>query len=737
MSDSALVSAEQLQSFFHPRSIALVGATDNSRWSLYTYQNLRAFHFPGALYLINPRYESVHGQRAYKSLSELPETVDLAFVMVPTSQVLPVIAEGAGRGVRHFVILTAGFAEIGGEGSRLEQELLTFARARALTILGPNGNGFINATAGITPYGLPIAAPLRAGPVGIILQSGALASAVLAYAQAHAIGLSLLVSMGNESMIAVSDVLDYLLEDPATRAVALFLESIRQPQRLRQLAQKARERHNGFVALKIGRSEAASRSARAHTGALVGNDAINDAVLRQLGIIRVSSLEDLLTTAALAAYVGPLSGRRMGAVTPSGGACDIIADRAQDEGISLPEFTEETQERLRATLPPFATPQNPLDVTGYVVVDGTLQQRALAIVRDDPACDFILNLVSIDGLRQSSSEGLSQLLAQYDRLAELVRTAPRPVLLASNTCLDLPAAAQSVVERTGLHFIAGLEHGLRAIGRLLWWSEQLRRDAESGAAEQQPPTLSIAPSTFGGDWSEARTRRLLAEAGIPLVPAGLVTTAEEAVQAAQRYGFPVVLKIQSPALPHKSDVGGVALNLSSPGEVRAAFNSMLQRIQARYPESPIEGVLVSPMRPAGVELLVSAIDDPLWGLTLTVGLGGIWTELLRDVAMRALPVTRRQIAALLEELRGAALLDGARGGQPVDRATLCEVIHRITLLAGALAPRLALLEINPLWAQGAAVEVLDALVIWRDAGDARAVELKQSEERGSTREVSL
>src|SRR6266851_7016805 len=414
MTKTQHISAERLHAFFRPRSIALVGATDNSRWSVYTFENLMNFKFPGPIYLVNPNHEFVHGQRALKSLWEAPEAVDLAFIMVPTQLVFSIVATAAEMGTTQFVVLTSGFSEIGAEGAKLEHDLLTFAQERGLTLLGPNGNGFINVADRITPYGLPIAPPLNAGPVGVVLQSGALASAVLTFAQAHAIGLSLLVSMGNESMISVTDVVDYLLEDESTRSIALFLESISHPEELRRVADKARERQKPIVALKTGRSEASSHSALAHTGALVGNDAVNDAALRQLGILRVHSLEDLLTTAGLAGYSEPLPGRRMGVVTPSGGACDIISDLAAESGLEIPEFAPETIQQLQMVLPPFSTCHNPLDVTGYVVVDSTIQQRALEAVVNDPGIDFVLNLTGTESGREPTPEVLAAMLPMYD-----------------------------------------------------------------------------------------------------------------------------------------------------------------------------------------------------------------------------------------------------------------------------------------------------------------------------------
>lgn len=707
------LSPERLHTFFRPQSIALVGATDNSRWSLCTFENLKRFEFPGPVYLINPFRETAHGERTYKSLGDLPEPVDLAFIMVPTHSVFPIVQEAAAMGTRHFVVLTSGYSEVGVEGARLERELLAFAREHDLVLLGPNGNGFINVTSRVTPYGLPISPPLAAGPVGVVLQSGALASAVLAFAQAHAIGLSLLVSMGNESMISVTDVVDYLLEDESTRSIALFLESIRHPDELRRIAAKARARGKPIVALKIGRSEASARTALSHTGAIVGDDKVNDAIFRQLGIMRVHSLEDLLITAGLAGNIQPLPGRRMGIVTPSGGACDILSDLAQDEGITLPDFAPETLAQLKAILPPFSTPHNPLDVTGYIVVDGTLQSRALEAVVRDPNIDFIFNLVSIEGNRPLDPVALENQVALYQHLAEIVRGSPHPVVLVSNTCLDLTNTARTLVERTGLHFVAGLEHGMRAIGRLLWWAEA-QRASPGEPFTQEPIALPSLSAPLRGTWSEARARVLLQQVGIPVVPGRLVTTLDEALQAAQELGFPLALKIQSAEIAHKSDVGGVALNINSEEALRQSYDTMHERVRAALPRAELEGFLVSPMRSAGLELLVGIIRDPLWGPVLSLGLGGIWTEALQDTSVRVLPVNQGEIHSMLNELRGAALLRGSRGHHAVNLDALSQIIYHISLLAQSLGPELAALEINPLLVDATTIEALDVLLTWQE-----------------------
>src|ERR1700753_3665905 len=393
-------AAAGVRALFSPRAIALVGATDKSGWSVNTHLNLRVHEFGGPVYLVNPRTEVVHGERAHRSLSELPGPVDLAYVMVPTAAVLDVLTEGADAGIRAFVILTAGFGETGPEGARREAEIMALARQRGLTVLGPNGNGYINAAAGITPYGLPIPVPLLRGPVGVVLQSGGLASAVLSLAQARNLGISLLVSMGNESMLSVTDVVEHLVDDPATRVIAVFLESIRQPAEFAAAARRARAAGKPIVALKVGRSDTAQHTAQAHTGALTGDDAVIDSVFRRLGVIRVRSLEDLIITSGVLAELtrdgvtaaGPLAGNRLGVVTPSGGASEIIADRAEDEGLALPPFAPATTAALKAMLPAFADVANPLDVTGYVVVGRTLLGRAREIVVTAPGLDVVLLL---------------------------------------------------------------------------------------------------------------------------------------------------------------------------------------------------------------------------------------------------------------------------------------------------------------------------------------------------------
>ncbi|HEX7354052.1 MAG TPA: acetate--CoA ligase family protein [Mycobacteriales bacterium] len=712
---------QQVAALFNPRSIALVGATDKSLWSLSTYANLGVHGFPGDVHLVNPKGGLVHGRQSYATIADLPDGVDLAFLMVPTTAVLDVVEQVADRGIGSVVLLTSGFAEVGEEGARLEREVVDLAQRRGVLILGPNGNGYINAAASITPYGLPIASPLLRGPVGVVLQSGALASAVLNFAQARNVGVSLLVSMGNESMVTMTDVMRYLVHDEATRVITLFIESIRHPGEFLDVAEEALAAGKPVVALKVGRSQAGARVAKAHTGSLVGDDAVVDAVFRQHGVIRVDSLEDLLITSGLLAETGPLPGRRIGFVTASGGASEIIADRAEDEGLEIPPFAAETVAGLKEIVPPFASTQNPVDVTGYILVDGSLLARSLRVVQDDPGIDMA---VLVSDLPRDEPKDPSRLIDRARRSAEALRSSSKPTVVLGNTLTDITPFGRRVAEEVGYPgVLGGIHHGLTALGRALRWSESYRARTAATPPPRDAPHARISPADasvshisagtgepFTGQWSEHRAAAFLAERGIPVVPQQLVEDADAAADAAERFGYPVVVKLAADDLLHKSDIGGVRLGLGTAAEVRQAYDDVVAA--GRSAGGTVLGALVQPQRSGGIELLVGVVTDPVWGHVLAVGLGGIWVEVLRDTALRVLPVTRDDVRTALTELRGAAVLHGARGTEPADLDAVADAITAITGLATDLGDRLESLEINPLLVTGARVEALDALITW-------------------------
>jgi acetate---CoA ligase (ADP-forming) len=702
-----LVTPGRLREFFHASSIAMVGASDTSGWARNVFESLRTAGFDGRFVPVHPRHATAFGIPTRPSLCDLDQPVDLAFVLTPTEAVEGVVRDAATAGVRNLVILAAGFGEQGESGRTLERNLVSLATQHNIVLLGPNGLGFINAPARVAPYGLNITPPLIAGSIGVVLQSGALASAVLGFAHGHALGLSLLISMGNEAMITTADVIEYLVEDAATNVIALFLEEIRQPERFAALAGRALEGGKAVVALKVGRSPAGQRTALAHTGAVAGDDAVVDAALRQFGIIRVRSLEELLVTAGLLSTSSPPKGRRMGVVTASGGACDIIADRAHDEGIEIPEFAPETIAALRAVLPGFTVAQNPVDATGYGLAHQASAARpittALEAVAHDPNIDFVFYLgINIPGTQPPDPAPVE---GRLDDQTAIVQSSPIPVLPALTTCSDISDYQRSLLMPRGLSLLAGLDLGMTAIGHALRWEERRRRGPRSPGFRRH---VESAPEWLrqqrGGVWPESLARRVLEEAGVPTVPAELVHSAEEAVLAAERLGYPVVLKICGSGIAHKSDIGGVVLNLASESSVLDAYARLARRNS---------DVLVATMRTRGYELLAGVTVDATFGPVLAVGLGGVWVETLHDAVLRVLPIEHTDARQMLDELRAAPLLHGARGGTPVDLDLVADVLVRITNAAAMVGPSLEALEVNPLWCSQSQVEALDVLIVTR------------------------
>jgi acyl-CoA synthetase (NDP forming) len=711
-----LVTPERLRAFFAPRSIALVGASDNSGWARFIVASCATTGFAGPLTAVHPRATGAFGLPVVPSLRDLAEPAELAFILTPVQAVDGVLDDMGAAGIPNAVVLASGYREVGEAGRALEDALLDRAVANGVTVLGPNCLGFVNAHSRSAPYALALPPPLIAGPVGVALQSGALASVVLAFAKAHAIGLSLLTSMGNEAMMKTADVLDYLVEDEATRVICLFLEEIGDPARFARVAEKADRAGKPIIALKVGSSPAGQQAALAHTGSVAGDDAVVDAVLRQLNVIRVTSLEELLTTGAALGYSRWPRGRRMGVLTLSGGSCDIIADAASAQGVAIPDFSAETEAAIAALLPPFASPHNPLDVTGFGVLANlsgkkgplTAVDHALDIAVQDPNLDFVLfSGVTLPEARPPDTEAARALETRVGWLAERMGSAPIPVIPVASTCVNVSDYGRGLLMRHGLNILGGLNLGLGALGHMLRWLENRGQVRVAPARSVSGGTASTRPA---GPWSEEAARRLLADAGVPVVPGGLAGSAGEAVEIARRVGLPVALKICSAQITHKSDIGGVVLGLGSEAEVRAGYEKVRAAAQA-VPEASVDGVLVTPMRTGGAELLAGVTVDPAFGPVLAVGLGGIWVEVLNDTSLRLLPVDAAEIRRMLGELRGLPLLQGARGAAPANLDAVADAIAGLGEVALTLDGTLRALEVNPLWVNGDQVEALDVLVI--------------------------
>jgi acetate---CoA ligase (ADP-forming) len=669
-------------------------------WSRATFANLTTLKFDGEVHLVARRGGTVHGRTAATSCVALGTKIDLGLIMVPASAIEEAMADLGAAGARNAIILTSGFAETGYDGAAQQQKLAELAQRFNISLLGPNCLGFVNFLDDVPLWTGAIRTPNAPGPIAVISQSGATASFIASLALQQGIGLSHMISTGNEADLDSATFADHLLGDERVRAIAMFIESIRNPHAFAAAAQKARAAGKPIVALKIGLSEVTARSAQAHTGSLVGDDRVFDGICRQFGVVRVNSIEDLLFTADVIARTGVIGDKGLGLVSVSGGACEIAADRLQMEGVAMPPLPEATAAALVSVLPSFGTPHNPLDITGGAVLEPELFAKALDIMGHEPAFSALAVLFDVPGVEALATEFQ---IASLRQISNGLKAQPLPALMISHTLKPVTDVTQRIVSDLELPYTgAGIAHGLSALGRAWWWSEQQRRTGPKWL----PPAVSSGPGVWPA--TERAVLEHLASFGVPVVPATLVTDATAAMATARAFGGPVVLKIASADIQHKSDIGGVALNVSGDEAVAAAFRRVIAAAPAG---TAVDGVLVSPMRERGLELFVGCTRDPQWGPVLAVGLGGIFVEVLQDVALRALPVTPDEVRRMLGELKGAKMLAGQRGVPAADLDAVAQVIARIGDAALALGSQLVELDVNPLWVRGSEVEALDGLAV--------------------------
>jgi acyl-CoA synthetase (NDP forming) len=700
--ETPLDAAARLRALLSPRSVALVGASERSGWSAESFANYERLGFEGSLHLVNRSGGTVHGRTAFTSCTEIGEPVDLALMLVGAGALPVALADAAAAGIRSAVVLAAGFGETGPDGVAAQRELVALCRELDVTCVGPNCLGFVNVVDRAPAWSGQMPIPLVAGAVAVVSQSGATAHTIASFAGVQNIGLSHVISTGNEAMVDTVDMAAAVLEDDRVRALAMFAESIRDVERFRRLTERAAELAKPIVMMKVGTSALAAEIALTHTGALVGDDRLVDAALRQFGVIRVHSLEQLAITAGLLAQTGPLPPGGLGVVSISGGACDIIADRAELVGVPLEPLAETTRTRLSELLPSYGTLRNPLDITGAASEDPRLFAESLAALADDPSVALLAAIHVLPTERRAA-----RFRPRLEVIATGLRAAGDRGVLIDQTFGEIDAFTAAALEEIGVpHALTGLRDAVDAIGGAMRWSAWLKR---ARSARQDESELEL--DDRGGSWSEARALRLLAEHGLPVAPSLLVGTRDEAVAAARELGHPVVLKVVSPDILHKSDIGGVALDLRTDDEVRDAFERVTAA-GAGVGGARVEGALVAPMRRGGLELIVGAIRDPHWGLALAVGFGGVWVHVADDTSLRILPVGESDVREMIDELRGRPLLDGVRGLPAADVDRLVDTIVAFACLAERLGPRLSSIEINPLHIEGATVEALDAVVVW-------------------------
>jgi acyl-CoA synthetase (NDP forming) len=677
------------------RRVAVVGASESSRWSHLVHETATAYGFPHELVLVNRSGARAHGRPTASSCAAIGDRIDAALVLVGREHVPEALHDAAAAGAAAAVVLASGYGEAGDDGEAAQRLLAELGAELGLTLFGPNCLGFVNFLDRTAAWAAPpptLSADI--GSIALVSQSGAIAVQAGRFAFKRSIRFSHVVSTGNEAAVGALDVADALVDDERVRCFALFVETIADVPRFDAFTLRAAELDKPVVMLKPGRSALAASVIATHTGALAGDDRIVAAALRQAGVIRVESLEDLIMTAGLLASVGRRRGGKLGVVSISGGACDLVADAAAAAGTPLAVLTDETALRLRGA--PGLPAHNPYDVTGAAVAGAELMSDAVLAVADDPEVAIVAVVdVLPDGLTVPEP---SKRLAV---LGEAFRSASVPCILVHQVMQDIPPALAAELDAMGIEVrICGIDHAVRCLGALL--GPPLSPSTGSGVAPSDASAVDAS--------TELEALRLLEQHGVPIVPVVVAKTEDDALAAARRFGHPVVLKLSSPDVLHKTEVGGVALDLRDDDDVRNAFAAVTTG--AAECGARVEGVLVAPMRRGGIELIAGIVRDPAWGLVLAVGLGGVWVDVLDDSSLRRLPVDADEVGRMLRELRGAAVLAGVRGGAAADVAQIGAAVAALARLAHRLGPRLESLEVNPLWVDGDRVEALDAAITW-------------------------
>jgi acetyltransferase len=699
-----------LDSFFAPRSIALVGASrDHEKIPGRLLAMLRKNEFAGNIYPVNPNYGDIDGLACFKSISDVAAPIELAVIMIPARGVLAALQQCADAGVKNAVIISSGFAEEGGDSAAMQAEIAALAKRTGMRISGPNAEGFFSSRAHVAatfspavdvkPGLVPLVATQKR--IGVVAQSGGIGFAYLNRAKALGIAVSHVVSTGNESDLGAGEFLDYMVQDVETDAIMLFIEGIRDVAKFLGAAQRAAEMKKPVIVTKVGRTGAGERAAASHTASMAGWSAAYDAVFAKYGFIVCNDLDEAMTIAAVLTSNPLPRGDRVAVLTVSGGAGIWGADTAALQGLQVPELSASIQDEIKKLMPSYGSARNPIDVTAQGVHSGGLQ-RSIDLLSVSNEVDAILVVLSL------SSE--TRMPFKEAELKPVLQAQHKPVVFYSYT---LPSEfARRELAKSGVVVLSGLTHAGTALRRLVDFA-RIKPPAPAPAASL--PERDLSAYLKSRLLSEADSKALLRAAGIALPDEVLVTDKGGLDAAIARAGLPLVMKIQSPDVPHKSEVGGVRVNIATKGEVFLAYEGLLANVRKARPDAQIQGVLVGPMARRGVEIIIGTLLDATFGPMVMVGLGGVTTELFRDVVYRPAPVSAAEAAGMLEALKAAPLLHGFRGAPKADVAALAELIAQLSLLAARLRGDVAEIEVNPVLVhpEGRGVTIVDALVVKR------------------------
>ncbi|WP_422085175.1 acetate--CoA ligase family protein [Variovorax sp.] len=696
-----------LSRLIHPRSIALVGASDRPQ-SIggRTLSNLLDHsQIDGELYLVNPTKAELRGRRCWPSVTSLPQTPDVAVIAVPASGVLAVMEECAARRVPFAIILTSGFGEAGPEGEQAQARLKEIADQAGMRIYGPNCPGLtnVNQRLGMT-FSPSFPHDLVKGPIGLATQGGGLGRNVM-QAMERGIGIGLWASTGNEVDLQVADFIHYMATAPDIKVIVTLLEGIKDGPRFLAALQCAADNGKPVIALKVGKSEYGQRAAQSHTASLTGSAEVNSAVFRQYGVIEVDDIDELVDTAWLFARAMPSEREAIGVYCSSGGTTALTADAVGLAGLTLAEFAPHTTELLRSKLPDYAAVNNPVDTTAAVLSDADLIESTLGAVAADPNLGCVIAPIALDYGETTIRMAQTIIAAQARVQSPIV-----PIWMS-----DRLGEGYRMLVAAGFAPPRSVGKAITAIKRWTEWGQR-HRGMAGQSVRRRPASMPQAPAGAVRNLSELEAKTLLGQAGIPLLPVAVARTRAEARLLADGMGYPVVAKIASPDILHKSDIGGVKVGISHGLQVELAWDDIMASARHHKPGAAIDGLLIEKMAPSGgIELMAGVTRDPVFGHVMTFGMGGVYVEILRDVTRRLLPLSAADAASMVREMRCFPVLAGARGRPVADVPALERLLMGVSEFVMANAERIEEMDLNPIWvgAEGEGALPLDAVVVER------------------------
>jgi len=676
-----------MKEFFSPRTIAVIGASrEKGKVGYEVFKNVTGGGFNGRVFPVNPKTDHIDGHRCYPSISAVPGRIDLAVVVVPSRSVPRVIQECGEKGIKACVIISAGFKETGGEGARLEKNVVEIADKYNMRLIGPNCLGIIDTHSGLNAS-FATHMP-RKGEIAFISQSGALCTAILDWSKAEGLGFSKFISMGNEADLCETDFLEALADDPHTKVIIGYLESIRDGQRFMRVASRI-SRNKPIVLIKSGGTDAGARAASSHTGSLAGSDQAYEAAFRQCGVLRARSVEELFDLGTALAFQPLPEGRRVAILTNAGGPGIMATDACEHAGLTLASLNRPTVDFLRANLPEASNFYNPVDVLGDAKADR--YQLALDAVCKDTNVEAVIVLLT------------PQAMTEVEKTAESIGGIASDQKKTVLTCFMGEAVVRPGIEILKRHRIPNYpfperaSSALAAMARYHEWLGLPDRKIKSFHVDRVAVRRILKEASSKGqiNLAEFEARKVISAYGIPIPKSRLASSAQEAVEAASEIGWPVAMKVASPDILHKSDIGAVKLGIITAEEVRDAFDLITMRTKRYMPEAKVLGVSVQQMVTEGKEVILGMTRDPQFGPLILFGLGGIYVEVLKDISFRVAPLSEYDAKEMIQEIRSYHLLSGIRGERPAEIDSIVEALLRVSQLAMDF-PQIVELDINPL-----------------------------------------